>query len=458
MSQRLDLTTGNILGQLTRLTAPIMFGMLAFTLYLMTDLFFVSRLGPDAVAALSISSNIFFVHLGLSFIIGTGAMALIAQGIGAGKTELARLVFEQSLILSIAAGIIVAVTGVIIAPFYISFFGGSGFAFKWGVEYFRIYSISLLFLLLLHVFGACYRGLGDTKTSMKITFISLIINIVLDPVMIFGLGPFPKLGVQGAALASLISQFIGVLIFVYLVFVKEQHLRLKGPWLPRWGIIKQSVSIGLPSGMAYFLLTANLLITYRVISAYGTHALASVGIGYRIIQTIYLPSVAVADAMAAMVGQNVGAQNTGRVIAVFWTGLRISCVFMILGTIVCWLFPEGLINIFSKETQVVQFGIVYLTIISLANLPVGFILTISAVFQGIGRTMPSLFGALVDNILFAAIVLTLPVFFGWGFQSVWWIKLVTAIVETAVLAVWLSRYLKRLPVNPSIEEQGEKTG
>ncbi len=444
MTDRLDLTTGKISNQLFRLSAPIMFGMLIFTLYLMADLFFVSRLGPDAVAALSISGNVFFIHLGLSFIIGTGAMALIAQNFGAGLLDRARQVFEQSLLLSVWAGSLVALTGIFIAEPYIRFFGGTGNALVWGVQYFQVYSVSLLFLLLLHVFGACYRGMGDTKTGMKIMFQSLVLNIILDPVLIFGVGPFPALGVQGAAIASLISQVYGVAVYTYLVFVKKQHIRLTGPWHLNPAIIKRSLIIGLPSGLAYFLLTANLLITYRVVSPYGTQALASLGIGFRIIQAFYLPSVAVADAMAAMVGQNYGAKNYDRVVATFWTGWRFSCLFMLVGTLLCWFFPERFIHLFSSEATVVQYGVIYLGITSLANLPVGSILTISAVFQGIGKTYPSLVCALADNLLFVVAVLTLPVLFGWGFASVWWIKLAATCFETTVLSLWLSRRLKRL--------------
>lgn len=281
MTDRLDLTTGKIGNRLFRLSTPIMFGMLVFTLYLMTDLFFVSRLGPDAVAALSISGNVFFIHLGLSFIIGTGAMSLIARNFGAGRPDKARVVFEQSLMLSLVAGTLVAVTGVLVARPYIRFFGGTGMALEWGVVYFRVYSVSLLCLLLLHVLGACYRGMGDTKTSTKIMFQSLVINMILDPVLIFGIGPFPKLGVQGAALASLVSQICGIVIYMYPVFVRRQHIHLTGPWKPDMRVIKKSLVIGLPSGLAYFLLTANLLITYRVVSSYGTQALASLGTGFR---------------------------------------------------------------------------------------------------------------------------------------------------------------------------------
>lgn len=444
MADRLDLTRGRIPVQLFRLSAPILFGMLVFTLYLMTDLYFVSRLGADAVAALSISSNVFFIHLGLAFIIGTGAMALIAQAFGAKETDAAKTIFEQSLLLSVVAGTCVAVTGYLTAAPYIRFFGGTGRAFEWGVQYFEVYSVSLLFLLLLHVFGACYRGMGDTKTSMKIMFATLVINMVFDPVLIFGLGGFPALGVRGAAIASLLSQVCRLFAYIWLVFIRQQHIRIAIPKRFDIPVIKKSLIIGLPSGLAYFLLTANMLITYRVISPYGTQALASIGIGYRIIQGMYLPSVAVADAMAAIVGQNVGAKIWGRVVSSFWSAWWFSTVAMALGMAICWLFPESLIRLFSSDPQVVHYGVLYLKIISLANIIVGTILTVSAVFQGIGKTFPSLVGAFVDNFFFGAAVFTLPAIFGWGITSVWWIKVSTGVFEMGLIAVWLYVAINRL--------------
>ncbi|WP_413833838.1 MATE family efflux transporter [Desulfobacula sp.] len=436
--------TGSIFRQLIKLASPIMFGMLIFTLYLMTDLWFVGRLGPDAITALSIASNVFFIHLGLSFIIGTGAMSLIAQAFGARDEIYASIVFKQSLLLCLIIGSFAAIVGFLLAQPYISFFGGSGMALKWGVEYFQIYAVSLLFLLLLHVFNACYRGMGDTKTSMYIMLQSLVLNIILDPVLIFGWAGFPTLGVKGAALASLMSQIYGVLIYVYLVFIRKQHINLKGSWILNFNIIKQSLKIGVPSGLAYFLLTANLLITYRIIGPYGIPALASFGIGFRIIQAIYLPTVAISEAAAAIVGQNYGANNSDRVIKTFWTGWKISSIIMIIGTLACWISPEFLIHIFSKDPEVTRYGIIYLKISSLANIVVGTILIVSAVFQGIGKTYPSLFGALLDNILFILIIFTLPVYFGWGISSLWWIKLITGVMEMSLCLFWLRSHFLRM--------------
>jgi Na+-driven multidrug efflux pump len=147
--------------------------------------------------------------------------------------------------------------------------------------------------------------------------------------------------------------------------------------------------------------------------------------------------------MAAIVGQNFGANKYNRITGTFARAWLISTLFMLFWTIVCQTFPGYIIGIFSSDSDVIRFGVSYLRVFSLGFVIVGAIMVFSAVFQGLGKTYPSLIGAVVDNAFFAGLVFTLPVYFSWGIQSMWWIKLITAIIETAVVAVWLERELQR---------------
>jgi putative MATE family efflux protein len=443
-NSRIDLTEGPILKTLVKLAVPVTVSMVLFTIYLLVDIYFVGKLGPDAVAALSISSNAFFIHLGFSTVLGTGGMALIAQAFGRKDYHHAARVFKQSLMLAVIIGSVEMASGLLIAPYYIKFFGGSGKSLEWGIQYFQIFSISFLFMILLYVIGNCYRGMGDTKTPMLIMLQANILNIVLDPILIFGWLGLPALGVRGAAIASLITQVYALGIYGYLIFYRGFHIDLEGKWRFIPEIIKKSLFIGIPSGMNHFLLAANLMITYRVISDYGTAALASIGIGFRILQGIYIPVIAVASAMGAIVGQNFGAGKYSRITGTFWRAWLISAVFMLGCTLICLVIPQTLIGIFSRNTEVIGFGVIYLRIFAIGFIMVGTIMVVSAAFQGLGKTYPSLIGAVVDNALFAALVFTLPVYFNWGIQSVWWIKLATAAAETVVVAFWLKYELAKV--------------
>lgn len=441
---RLDLTAGPILKTLIKLAAPVTIGMLMFTVYLVVDLIFVGRLGPEAVAALSIAGNAFFIHLGLSSILGTGGMVLIAHAFGRKEYERASNVFKQSILLALIVGAAEAACGLLIAPAYIKFFGGTGKSLLWGIQYFQIFAVSFLFMILLYTIGNCFRGMGDTRTPMIIMLQANLLNILLDPILIFGWLGLPSMGVRGAALASLITQIYALGIYGYHIFVKGSHIQVKGKWRLSAGIVRKSLFIGVPSGMNHLLLAANLLITYRVISSYGTAAIASVGIGFRILQAIYIPVIALASAMAAIVGQNYGAGNCDRIASVFKRTWTISMVFMILCTLVCRLLPGTIIGIFSSDSEVIRFGVIYLMIFSLGNVMVGTIMVTGAAFQGLGKTYPSLAGAILDNVLFAGLVFTLPAFFNWGIQSIWWIKVTTAAIESLVVALWLKGELQRV--------------
>ena len=445
-----DLTTGSIPSSLVRLAAPILLGMIMFTLYLLADLYFVGRLGPDAVAALSISGNAFFIHLGLSTVLGTGAMALIAQAFGRKDYSYAATVFKQSIILTLIVGTAAAVTGLLVARPYIAFFGGTGQSYIWGVQYFQIFSISFIFMLLLYVVGSTYRGMGDTRTPFMVMIQANLLNIGLDPLFIFGLLGLPRLEVRGAALASLISQIYALCLYLFFIRRKSFPLDLKGNWLPRLAVIKQSLAIGLPSGLSHFLLAANLMITYRVVSPYGTAALASVGIGWRVLNAVYLPVIALSSATAAMVGQNFGAVKPQRVQRSYRLSAFIAAIYMLACTVVCWMLPAELVGIFTEDSEVLEFGRGYLTIFSLSNVFVGMIMVMGAAFQGLGKTYPSLMGAIVDNAIYAALVFSLPLIFGWGISSIWWIKVAATLMETVIVAIWLRRDLRRIQTGEMI--------
>jgi putative MATE family efflux protein len=451
MNKRLDLTQGPISKLIVKLAVPSALGMMMHTAYNLADLFFVGRLGSHAVAAISIAGNAFFIMMGLSIILGTGAMAMIAQAFGRKDHEQADRIFKQSILLTVFCGLAIAIAGFVVARAFIDFFGGQGDSLQWGVEYFQIYSISMMVLLLLFVIGSCFRGMGDTKTPMFIMMQSTILNIILDPILIFGLLGLPAMGVQGAAIASLLAQLYALARYAYLLLFKESHVRLKGSWRPDFPIIKRSLAIGLPSGLTMYFLALNMMITYRVISSFGTAALASVGIGFRIIQACYLPVLAVTGAVAAAVGQNYGAKNYPRILGAYRFGFKVSSSIMILGTVVCWIFSSQLIGLFSHDSNVIFYGTIYLTIMSLSNIVVGSIMNISSVFQGLGKTYPTLVGAAVDNGLFALCVLTLPVYFGWGIHAIWWIKISTALCEVVVITYWLKVYMGQVRKQLSIE-------
>jgi len=438
--RRLDLTKGSILKQLIKLSIPIVFSMFMLTLYFVADLWFVGRLGPSAVAAVSISINAFFVILALAMTIGIGGMALIAQAYGRKDYQYGGRVFQQSLMLCVLTGITATAVGLSIARSYVEFFGAEGDSLVWGVEYFRYYSVLFPIMLTISVTGHCYRGMGNSKTPMIIILQSNLLNIILDPVLIYGWAGIPGFGVKGAAIASIISQGYGLSIYFYLIFLKGDHPAVKSAWKIDTSIIKKSLKIGAPTGFTHLVMAANMVISYRVIGSFGIDALASLGIGFRILQAIYLPALAINFAMAAMVGQNFGAREYGRIVRIFWTGWALSSCIMLAGTVVCWLVPGQLIGIFSNKEGVIHYGIIYLTIVSLGNILIGIIQSASSTFQGLGKTNPALIGAILGTLVYTLAVFNLPEMFGWGINAIWWCRIAALALEAAILTVCLRSY------------------
>lgn len=444
MASPLTLTQGPVPRLLVKLAGPMVLSMVMQNFYSLADIYFVGRLGPAAVAAVSISFNAFFVLIGFSFIIGMGGLALIAQAFGRRDMAEAASVFKQSLLLAVLVGGAATAAGLIIARPYLAFFGGQGKTFVWGVQYFQVFSFSFLLLLILFVLGSLYRGMGDARTPMLVMAQSTLINVVLDPILIFGLLGLPRLEVRGAALASLAAQLYGLGCYAFLILRKKIKLDLSGPWKLYRGLLKRLLVIGLPPGLGHYLVALNILVTYRVVGAFGTQALASLGIGFRIMHAFFLPALAISGAVGAMVGQNFGAGHKARIVETFKTGLRYSLGVTLLGTALCWLLPESLMGLFTEDGRVLAYGVTYLTVISLGGVTVGTIMCVSSTFVGLGKTYPSLVGAAVDNALFVGLVFTLPGLFGWGLASVWWLKLATAVIEAVIICLWLRGELRGL--------------
>ena len=189
---RLDLTEGPIFKTLVKLAVPVTISMVLFTVYLLVDLYFVGRLGPDAVAALSIASNAFFIHLGFSTILGTGGMALIAQAFGRREYDHAARVFKQSLLMALVIGIIEAVTGFLLAPAYIEFFGGTGKSLRWGIEYFQIFSIGFVMVGTIMMASSAFQGLGKTYPSL----VGAVVDNALFAGLVFTLPVYFSWGIQ----------------------------------------------------------------------------------------------------------------------------------------------------------------------------------------------------------------------------------------------------------------------
>lgn len=386
-----DLTQGSIAKHLMQMAAFIAAGMLVQTLYILIDLYFVSRLGREAIAGVGAAGNAAFIVLALTQILSIGTVTLIAQAAGRKDQADANLVFNQSMLLSALCGLAVIVGGYLASDAYLSSITADAATMAAGETYLHWYLPGLALQFAIVGMGSALRGTGIVKPTMIVQSLTVILNIILAPVLIAGWLTGHPLGVLGAALATTVSIAVGVLILI-LYFARLEHYVAfnAAQWRVHFATWKRLLNIGLPAGGEFVLMFVIITVIYGAVRQFGADAQAGVSIGFRSMQSIFLPAMAVAFAISPIAGQNFGAKLGGRVRETFRSALIIGTIIMAALTLLCKLSPQSLVRIFSTDPAVVAVGVVYLQIASWNFVCNGVIFTCSALFQGLGNTWPAL--------------------------------------------------------------------
>src|SRR5437899_2601884 len=271
---------------------------------------------------------------------------------------------------------------------------------------------------------------ASIKPAVGFQVLSVLLNIVLAPLLIFGFGPWPKLGVTGAALATFISILVAdVLIVIY--FEKKYHyLRFRFPLLrPQTKVWGGILRIGVPPGAEFLLLFVYIMVVYAIIRGFGPAAQAGFGIGARVMQALFHPVVALSFAVSPVVGQNFGGRHADRVRHSVYSAIGIASLMMLGLTLIVYLAPATLIRIFSRDPRVIAFGSDYLRIVSLNFVSAGIVFTSSSVFQGIGNTLPPLFSSMTRLVLFALPALFISRMPGFEIREVWYLSLGSIVLQ-----------------------------
>src|SRR5437879_3454596 len=358
-----DLTTGSVTRHLLHMSAFLAMSMVVQTLYLLADLYWVGRLGKEAIAAVGVAGNITMVVLALTQMLGVGTTTLISQAAGRKDQPQAELVFNQSFVMSILIALALGVVGFIVRPAYCDWLSADTETATLAKAYLLWFLPGLLLQFPLVALGSALRATGIIKPTVGFQVFSVLLNIVLAPLLIFGIGPWPRLGVTGAAVATFISILVAdVLIVIY--FEKKYHyLRFCFPlFRPRTKIWRGLLRIGVPAGAEFLLLFVYIMIVYAIIRGFGPAAQAGFGIGARVMQALFLPVVALSFAVSPVVGQNFGGRRADRVRHSVYAGIGIAAVMMLVLTFIVWLAPAALIGFFSNDPRVIAFGGDYLRI------------------------------------------------------------------------------------------------
>lgn len=439
-----DLTQGSITKHLLHLSAYLSVTIVSISLYHLADLYWVGRLGEEAIAALALAGNLMFVVIAVGQVLGVGVSTLVSHATGAKDQTQVRLIFNQGLVFSTLAGLGIVLLGFAVRPYYFGWLGANARTSELGQDYLFWFLLAFQIQLIGMAFGGALRGVGDVKTPMVINGFAVLLNMVLDPVLIFGWGPVPELGVAGASLATLVAALTAGIFLIWYFSRSRSYLRfVPSQWRPRWNLLQRVLSIGAPAGAQFGLLAVFLMLAFLVIGRFGTSAQAGFGVGQRVMMSIMLPVLAIAFATAPLVGQNFGARRPDRVRQTFYSALTLAVGVAIALTLLCQIVPEWFIRLFSREPSVVAFGAEYLRVVAWHFVASAVVHITTSVFQGLGNTVPPLSSAAVRLAAFAVPVVLLAQMPGFQFRHVWYLSVGCVFLQALLNLYLLKREFRR---------------
>jgi len=447
-----DLTKGPVRGHILSFASLIALTTLFQTLYFLADLYFVGKLGPEAIAGVGLAGTLMFIVLALTQSLGAGATALVSQALGRRDRDRAELLFNQALVLACIVGAAYGVVMFSLRGVYSDWLAADERTAALSAQYLSWFVVATTLQFPLVAVGAALRGIGDLKVPTMIQVGTVVMNIALAPVLIFGAGPFPSLGVAGAALASLVSIAAGGVAIVMYLQRRSSPMRIRPrEWRPRLALWGAMLKIGLPAGGEFMLIALYATIVYAIIQEFGAEAQAGFGIGVRLMQSMFLPAVAIGFATAPVAGQNYGARLGDRVRATFRAAATMATVVMCAMTIVCQLAASGLVGLFSDDPAAVAFGAEYLRIISWTFALSGLVFVSSSMFQGLGNTLPPLMSSTLRVLLFAIPARIVSSHPGFQMRHVWYLSVASVAIQ-ATITLWLLRreIARRLPATGAL--------
>src|SRR6267154_2470827 len=383
-----DFTTGSINRAILLLAIPMVLEMVLESLFAVVDVFWVGRLGADAIATVglteSLLSLVFAVGLGLSL----STTAMVARRIGEKDKGGAAVAGVQAIVLGLGVSLAIGLPCFFLAPRLLQLMGASPQVVTAGSGYARIALGGSGAILMLFLNNAIFRGAGDAAIAMRLLWVSNIINLILDPCLIFGWGPFPKLGVTGAALATFTGRSIGVGYQFYRLLrgserirILRQHLRIN------FAVLLRLVRVSLTGILQFAIAHTSWIGLVRIVSIFGSPALAGYTIAIRIVIFVILPSWGLSNAAATLVGQNLGAGHPQRAEQAVWrTGLY-NMLFLGLIGVIFIFFPEPIVRLFTHDPEVVPLGAACLRIVSYGNLGYAYFMVMMQAFNGAGDTI-----------------------------------------------------------------------
>jgi len=433
-----DLTGGSLLGGLIGLAGPMFVSALLQNVQSVIDLFWVGRLGSDAVAALALSGTILMMLFPLLMGMATGTVAIISRRVGERNNAAAEDAAGQSLSLALILGLICSIVGWLLSRRLCGLLGASMDVAALTHSYLQITFMGSFTVFLLFIGNSVLQAAGNTVIPMCVMALANILNVILDPIFIFGLGGLPRMGVRGAALATVISQVVACAVILFLLKsgLTRIHIHTRR-WRVKWEGAKEIFRIGIPSSAQMLSRSLMALVLMRLVANCGTAAMAAYGIGLRFHMLALMPTFALGNAAATMVGQNLGAGRSRRAEAAAWLASAAGLMIMMTAAAVMITFSPLLIRIFDSNTEVVLIGTSYMRTTSAFYVFAGLAIILGRALNGAGDTVPpmvftivSLWGVQVP------LAVVLSRWFDPPTHGIWWAISAAITIHGLLVAAW----------------------
>jgi putative MATE family efflux protein len=438
-----DLTTGSISRHLLKTTGFMLVTMVFQTLYFLVDLYFVGRLGKEAIAGVGIAGNLTFIVLAITQMLAVGTTTLISHAAGRKEREEAQLVLTQSLLLATFVGAIFLIVVMTFRAAYVNTLSPDPLSAASANAYLSWFVLAMALQFPMVVMGAALRGTGNFKPGMVVQTATVIINIVLAPTLMFGwLGTRP-MGVAGAGLASFVAIIVGTIWLAYYFFDAASYLKLHPHFKPHAGMWGRVLKIGLPAGVEFALIAVYLFVVYTVSRPFGAAAQAGFGIGQRLIQAGFMPVVALGFAVAPVAGQNFGARKRERVLETFKRAVLMGAGMQVLVTLACLFASKAMIGVFSSDPGVIAIGSEYLRIIAWSLAAGGIVFVNGSMFQAMGNTLPPLIASFTRILIVAIPAILLSRVPGFELRWIWYLSIGATVLQLTMNLLLLRREFHR---------------
>lgn len=369
------------------LAIPMILEMAMESLFAVVDIFFVSKVSVNAVAVVGLTESLLTIVYSLGWGLAMGATAMIARRVGEKNNAAAAIAAVQSIYIGLAVSFVISLVGLFFAEDVLRVMGASEQVIREGAGFTKWMLTGNFVIMLLFLINGIFRGAGNAALAMRSLWVANAINMILDPLFIFGIGPFPELGVEGAAVATTIGRATGVLYQLYHLFYGKGIIKIHADnWKVNWKIIKDLIQVSAGGTGQFVIASASWIFMMRIISQFGSVALAGYTIAIRIIVFTILPAWGMANAAATMVGQNLGAGQPERAEKAVWRAGFFNMCFMGTVMIIFLLLSRNIVSLFTQEPQVIDNAVECLSIVSLGYIFYSYGMIVAQSFNGAGDT------------------------------------------------------------------------